>query len=204
MSRRLLIVLFCFACVGAQAQTTTAPLSNTLDAYWNVPLSTSQKLQTVLVKSQMAIPDPLSASNTISLNQNGLDNRAVLQTMAGSQNRLDVNQFGNANNADAVLSGTNNSLILNQTGDGNRINIDLSGTNNRFMLTQNGGDTVNMQGLQKDNTRLELTQGSGNNSFTLDNSSLFVDPLSKGASNLRIEQSGGASVIIQQGRVIGN
>ena len=201
---RLLTVLFFSACIGAQAQTTTAPSGNTLDAYWNIPLTSEQKLQTVLVKSQTVIPDPVSASSAINVNQMGMQNHTVLQTVAGTQNRLDVNQFGNANNADAVLSGTNNSLILNQTGDGNRINIGLAGTNNRFMLTQDGGDTVNMQGLQKDNTRLELSQGRGNNSFTLDNSSLLVDPLSKGAANLRIEQSGGSSVTIQQGRVIGN
>jgi hypothetical protein len=201
---RLLVFLFCALCIGTQAQTVTAPLGNSADAYWNVPLTASQKLQTVLVKSQTAIPDPSSAANTAVLNQQGLNNQAVVQTLGGTYNRLEVNQFNDRNTANAVLSGNNNSLIINQMGGDNSANVGLSGTNNRFMITQDGGDRVNMQGLQKDNTRLELIQGRGNNSFTLDNSTLFTDPLSKGIPNVRIEQSGGSAVTIQQGRVIGN
>ena len=138
------------------------------------------------------------------LQQNGLGNQANLQTVAGTQSRLDVTQMNDGNVVNAVLSGFNNSVILSQTGGGNTINFGLSGTNNRFMLTQDGGDAATMVGLQKDNTRIELLQGSGNNSFTMDNSNLFIDPLSKGIPNLRIEQTGGASAIIQQGHIIGN
>ena len=94
--------------------------------------------------------------------------------------------------------------MLLQTGGGNLISLGLTGSNNRFMLTQDGGDKAILQGLQKDNTHFELVQGSGNNTLVLDNSPLFKDPLSTGIPNLRIEQSGGASVIVQQGKLIGN
>ena len=201
MKTCLFILFFGLMGVGVRAQTISSPPMNTSEVYWNVPLPAEQKVQAVLVNSQTNIPDPASLSSTINLNQNGLNNHATAQTLSGSQNRLDINQFGSANAADAVLSGTNNSLILNQTGSGNVANLGLNGTNNRFLISQDGGDVVNMQGLQKDNTRLELSQGRGNNSFTLDNTSIFTDPLGKGVPNLRIEQTGGSAITIQQGRV---
>ncbi|GAB3773204.1 hypothetical protein GCM10028818_14410 [Spirosoma horti] len=192
-------LLLSTVCFVTQAQTADTGL----DAYWNINLTKEQKLNTVLLESQTAISNPAAALNTITLQQNGIANQAILQT-SGSQNLLEVSQFNNGNMTNATLSGLNNSLIIGQTGGGNMANIDLSGTNNRFLVTQDGGDRVNMLGLQKENTRLELTQGSGNNSFTLDNTTLFKDPLSQGIPNLRIEQSGGANVTIQQGKVIGN
>ncbi|MBC8155020.1 MAG: hypothetical protein H7Z72_19170 [Bacteroidetes bacterium] len=198
-----LLVTFCVCCVTAQAQTGTAAI-NRSDAYWNIPLSTAQTLQSVLVESQTGIPDPASASNTIVVQQNGFGNQATLQVIAGSQNRFEANQSGGGNGADAVLAGSNNSLVLNQTGGGNAINLGLSGNSNRFLVTQDGGDRATLQGQQKDNTRFELVQGSGNNSLTLDNSTLFKDPFGSGIPNLRIEQSGGASITVQQGKVIGN
>lgn len=194
-----LTLLFCVFCFVTQAQT----VDTSLDAYWNINLTKEQKLNTVLLESQTAISNPAAALNTITLQQNGLSNQAILQT-SGSQNLLEVSQFNNGNLTNATLSGLNNSLIIGQTGGGNMANIDLGGTNNRFLVTQDGGDRINMLGLQKENTRLELTQGGGNNSFTLDNTTLFKDPLSQGIPNLRIEQSGGANVTIQQGKVIGN
>ena len=200
---RLLTCLFGLLALATQAQNTTQS-TNALDAYWNITLTDDQKLQTVLVKSQTAIPDPTSSVNTISLQQNGDGNHAMLQTPSGSMNRLELTQLNNGNNTDAYLTGANNSVVLNQTGGSNTINFSLNGTNNRFLISQDGNDTVNMLGLQKDNTRLELVQKSGANSFTLDNSSLFTDPLSTGIPNLRIEQSGGASITVHQGKVIGN
>lgn len=193
-------LVLCTICLVTQAQT----VDTGLDAYWNINLTKEQKLNTVLLESQTTISNPAAALNTITLQQNGIANQAILQTNSGSQNLLEVSQLNNGNVANATLSGLNNSLIIGQTGGGNMANIDLGGTNNRFLVTQDGGDRINMLGLQKDNTRLELIQGSGNNSFTLDNTTLFKDPLSQGIPNLRIEQSGGANVTIQQGKVIGN
>jgi hypothetical protein len=196
--------MLCVAGIGVRAQTGTSTATRSADAYWNIPLTTEQKLQSVLVESQTVIPDPAAGLNSLVIQQDGAGNRATLQAITGSQNRLEAVQTGNGNGADAMLSGTNNSLIINQMGGGNAVNVDLAGNGNRYMLTQDGGDTANLYGLQKDNSQLELRQGSGNNSFTIDNSSLFKDPLSTGIPNLRIEQAGGASITVQQGRAIGN
>ncbi|WP_460985286.1 curlin repeat-containing protein [Spirosoma fluminis] len=201
---RLLFVLISIVFGTAQAQKVSQPQSNTLDAYWDIPISGNQRVNTVLVKSQTDIPDPSSPLSSVKLYQEGLNNQAVVQALSGTNNRLDINQVNNGNNVNATLAGANNSLILTQTGGNNIANIGLGGTNNRFMITQDGGDVVNLQGIQKDNLRLELRQGAGANSFNMDNSTLFKDPLSTGIPNLRIEQSGGASITIQQGRVFGN
>lgn len=200
---RFLTLLFCLALAGAHAQTTTADI-NQLDAYWNINLTKDQKLQTVLTESQTQIASPAAGLNTVVIQQNGNNNQARLTTTSGIQNLLSVSQANDGNVTDATLSGINNSLIIGQTGGSNTTNINLGGINNRFLLTQDGNDTINMLGLQKDNTRLELSQKSGANSFTLDNSNLLVDPLSKGIPNLRIEQSGGASITVTQGHIIGN
>lgn len=202
---RLFIIVFCAVCAGAQAQTSQSLTSTTgLDAYWTIPLTADQKLKTVLTESLSAIPDATSSVNTIILNQSGSGNQASLQTLSGLQNRLEASQTNTNNVLEATVSGVNNSAVLLQTGSGNVLNLDLSGSNNRFRLEQDGNDTARMQGLQKDNTRLELVQGSGSNSFTLDNTSVLKDPLVPGIANLRIEQTGGASITIQQGKVIGN
>lgn len=202
---RLLVFVVCAVSAGAQAQTRSqSVVGQSTDAYWNIPLTAEQQLQSALVESQTSIADPTPAQNTVVVQQNGFNNQALLQAVAGTQNRLEATQTSNGNRADAILAGSNNSVILNQTGGGNVINFGLTGNDNRYMLTQDGGDTANLQGLQKDGSRLELLQGRGNNSFTVDNTALFTDPLSTGLPNLRIEQTGGASVTIQQGRVIGN
>lgn len=201
--KRVLTLILCLAWAGAQAQTTTADI-NQLDAYWNINLTKDQKLKTVLTESQTQIASPAPGLNTVLVQQNGNNNQARLNTASGIQNLLSVSQANDGNVIDASLSGVNNSLLIGQTGGGNTTNINLGGTNNRFLLTQDGNDTINMLGLQKDNTRLELSQKSGANSFTLDNSTRLIDPLSQGVPNLRIEQSGGASITVTQGRVIGN
>lgn len=201
---RLLLIALCAFSATAQAQTGTVPAPTRSDAYWNIPLTTEQKVQSVLVESRTVIPDPASVLNTALVQQNGAGNQATLQTLSGSQNRQEANQAGGGNSIETLLSGSNNSLILSQTGGGNQMSVGLTGNGNRFLLTQDGGDKAVLQGLQKDNTRFELVQGSGNNTLTLDNSPLFKDPLSTGIPNLRIEQSGGASVIVQQGKLIGN
>lgn len=202
MQRFFLFILWAVS-AGAQAQTSPQSTgSQSTDAYWNVALTDEQKLQSRLVESQVVIPDPTSALNTVVIRQNGVDNRALLQTV-GNQNRLEAAQTSGNNAADAVLIGSNNSVLLNQTGGGNAITMDLTGTNNRYLITQDGGDTANLQGLQYDNTRLELLQGSGNNALTVDTTTLVKGPFSTGIPNLRVEQTGGASVIIQQGQAFG-
>lgn len=200
---RLFCYALCLLYVTANAQNPSAPVSSTLDAYWNfTPVPTPA--QAVLLLSETTLPGPTSTANTILLEQNGVGNRANLQTLAGSANRLEVSQTSDGNVVNAVLSGTSNGLLFSQTGGGNQINFGLYGTGNRFMLTQDGGDVANLQGLNQSGTRLELSQGAGNNSFSIDNSTLFKDPLSTGIPNLRIEQTGGAAVTIQSGRLIGN
>ena len=201
---RLLILVFCISSAVVRAQTSATSVRNELDAYWNVELTDDQLKQTVLVRSQTGIPDPSSAGNVVSLQQNGSSNRATVRIPSGTQNNVELNQANDGNATDAYLSGSGNSLIFSQTGGGNGITLGVDGSNNRFLLTQDGGDRMNMSGLQKNNTRLEVSQGSGNNSLSLDNTTLFTDPLGRGIPNLRIEQSGGASIQVTQGRVISN
>jgi|GEM_PF-3015855 len=202
---RLLILASCLFGTGAFAQKITSAAVSPMgtDAYWNIPLTDNQKLTTVLVESETLIQGPTSLANAIVLQQNGNNNRATLQTPSGNNNLLRATQQDNGNVLNAVLSGAGNGLTINQTGGSNQLSVDLTGSNNRFLLTQNGGDMANLQGISQTNGRLELRQGVGNNTFNTDNSSLFTDPLSTGIPNLRIEQTGGANITIQQGRLIG-
>lgn len=200
---RLTIVFVCWlACAGVQAQTNTGP-PNTLDAYWNLTSIPSQA-QATLKLSTTTIADPVSSLNDVTTNQVGSNNVAILSILSGSQNRLETNQLNNQNSVDAYLSGNNNSLIINQTGGGNSLSFGLTGANNRFLLSQDGNDRLQLQGLQQNNTRLEISQGSGSNSLTIDNTSLFRNTLGTGIPNLRIEQTGGATAIIQNGQLTGN
>jgi len=201
---RLLILASCLFSTSAFAQISSAAVSTTgTDAYWNIALTPSQKETTVLVKSLTQLQGPTSPANAIVLQQNGNNNRATLQTPSGNNNLLQATQINDGNVLNAVLSGAGNGLTIDQTGGSNQLNVDLTGTNNRFLLTQDGGDMANLQGISQTNGRLELRQGAGNNTFNTDNSSLFTDPLSTGIPNLRIEQTGGANITVQQGRLIG-
>ncbi len=196
--RYCLMILCCVVGTAVQAQTNLAT-GNSLDAYWNLPTIPGQT-QAVLKLGTANLPST-SAQNEVITNQQGAFNTAVLTVASGSQNRLETNQTSGLNTVDASLSGSNNSVLLNQTGTGNTISFGLSGVNNRYALTQDGSDRIQMQGLQQNNQRLEVAQGSGANSLTVDNTSLFKD---SGIPNLRIEQSGGAAITIQQGKIIGN
>lgn len=138
------------------------------------------------------------------MRQGGISNTALLSVITSAPNRLEVGQSGNNNYTEATLSGLNNSLLLNQTGNNNSVSLGLGGTNNRITLAQDGGDRIQMQGIQVDNTRLDISQGVGNNSLTIGNTSLLQTTTGTGISNLRIEQSGGAAAIIQNGRIFGN
>jgi len=201
---RLLLLLCCLWGVAAQAQITSAAVSNTgSDAYWNIALTPNQKLTTVLVESNVVLQGPGSPTNTILLQQSGNNNSATLQTPSGNNNLLSAAQQNDGNVLNAILSGSGNGLSVNQTGGNNQLNLDLTGANNRFLVKQDGGDVANLQGLNQTGSRLELSQGAGNNTFNTDNSSLLKDPFSTGIPNLRIEQTGGASITIQQGRLIG-
>lgn len=189
--------------VRAQTSPTTTPTSS--DAYWNVtPIPTAAGgVQTILVPSSTVLTSAAPSLNEVIIRQTGNDNGATMAVLSGSQNRLETNQSGGANAAATYLSGSNNSILLNQTGGSNAVNIGLNGSSNRFIISQDGGDRADLQGLQNDNTRLELVQKSGNNTFATDSANLLKDPTSSGIANLRIEQSGGATVRIQQGRLIG-
>ena len=197
---RYLIILFCTISAVVRAQTNLVT-GSTLDAYWNLPTIPNQT-QATLRLGTTNLPTASSSQNEVIANQEGGSNTVILSVLAGSQNRLEVNQYTGLNSADVSLSGGNNSILLNQTGTGNSVSFGLSGSNNQYILSQDGGDRIQMQGLQKNNDRLEVAQGFGSNSFTIDNTSLFQG--TGGIPNLRIEQSGGASVTIQQGKVIGN
>lgn len=197
---RYFVVILCIYSVAVQAQ--TDPITgNALDAYWNVPIVPSQT-QATLKLGGTTLPSATSFQNEVTANQTGGSNTAVLSILSGSQNRLEINQYTGLNSADVSLSGGNNSILLNQTGTGNSVSFGLTGNNNQYILSQDGSDRIQMQGLQKTNDHLEVTQGYGSNSLTIDNTTLFQGI--GGIPNLRIEQSGGASITIQQGKVIGN
>jgi hypothetical protein len=196
--------LFSFWIAGAVAQAqSNAGARNTQDAFWNLTSVPSQAQATLRLGTNSA-PDPTSSLNDVTTHQDGANNTALLSVVSGAQNRLEVNQTSGYNYSDVTLSGVNNSVLLNQTGGNNSASFGLSGANNRFMLTQDGGDRLQMTGLQQSNTRLEVAQGGGNNTLTIDNSSLFRDASGAGIPNLRIEQSGGATATIQNGRLFGN
>ncbi|AUD05186.1 hypothetical protein [Spirosoma pollinicola] len=200
MIRLLLLIAWVAGTVSVQAQTNTGP-ANTRDAYWSLSSIPSQAQLRIGTNS---VNDPGSSLNEVITHQDGVNNTAVLSVVNGAQNRLEVNQYTGYNYTDVLLSGVNNSVLLNQTGGNNSASFSLNGVNNRFLVTQDGGDRLQMQGLQQANTRLEITQGIGNNTLTIDNTSLFQNANGTGIQNLRIEQSGGAAATIQNGRLFGN
>lgn len=199
---RFFLFSFWIAATVSQAQSNTRT-SSTEDAFWNLTSVPSQAQVTLRLGTTSA-PDPGSSLNEVIARQDGTNNTALLFVVSGVQNRLEVNQANGYNYSDVTLSGVNNSVLLNQTGGNNSASFGLSGANNRFALTQDGGDHLQMSGLQQSNTRLEVAQGAGSNTLTIDNSSLFRDATGTGIPNLRIEQSGGATATIQNGRLFGN
>lgn len=200
--KRLFILLVGMISRAASAQVNSVPV-NTLDAYWNLT-SVPNQAQVRLQPGLTSMAGPGSSINEVITTQNGLNNTAQLSITAGFQNQLVLSQSSNANYAEATLSGVNNSVMLNQTGGSNSLSFGLDGANNRLALTQDGGDRLQMVGLQQTNTRLEVNQGAGTNSLTIDNTTLFKDINGTGIPNLRIEQTGGATATIQNGRIFGN
>ena len=199
---RFFLLSFWIAGTVAQAQSNPGT-SNTQDAFWNLTSVPSQAQATLRLGTTSA-PDPGSSQNEVIARQDGVNNTALLSIVSGSQNRLEVSQTTGYNYSDVTLSGVNNSVLLNQTGGNNSASFGLSGANNRFTLTQDGGDRLQMTGLQQSSTRLEVEQGVGSNTLTIDNTTLFRNATGTGIPNLRIEQSGGATATIQNGRLFGN
>ncbi|GAB2529060.1 hypothetical protein [Spirosoma aerophilum] len=195
---RLLLLLLVIASIDVRAQSTT---SSSQDAFWQVTTIRSQTQATLTLGAVSALDPSL---NEVRMKQEGVHNTALLSVISNTPNRMEVGQSGNNNYTEANLSGLNNSLLLNQTGNNNSVSIGLGGTNNRISLTQDGGDRIQMQRLQVDNTRLDVSQGNGNNSLTISNTTQLQNAVGTGISNLRIEQSGGAAAIIQNGRIFGN
>lgn len=200
--KRLLTLLLGLIGGAATAQVNSIPVNN-LDAFWNLTSVPNQAQ--VSLHQGLTNPTGLSGSgNEVITQQDGFNNSAQLAITAGSQNQLRLYQANNANYADATLSGVNNSIVVNQTGVSNNLTFELNGTNNRLALAQDGGDRLQMIGLQQNNTRLEVNQGAGNNALTIDNTTLFKDVNGTGIPTLRIEQTGGATATIQNGRIFGN
>lgn len=189
-------------CGVASAQVNSVPTNN-LDAYWNLT-SIPNQAQVSLQPGLTNLAGLSGSINRVITQQDGLDNAAQLAITAGSQNQLILNQTNNTNYADATLSGVSNNVVISQTGGNNNLAFGLNGTNNRLALTQDGSDRLQMIGLQQNNTRLDVNQGAGNNSLTIDNTTLFKDINGTGIPNLRIEQTGGATATIQNGRIFGN
>lgn len=180
---RLLILLSGIATGHTQAQTPVA-MPNPPDAFW-------------------AVTANASPANEATIRQAGAGNQATMAVLAGSQNRLELNQTANSNAATIRVTGQYNGVILNQSGGGNTVDIGLSGNDNRLKFTQDGGDTARLPGLTGNNTKLELIQRNGNNTFVADGPTVPGGTSGLGAANLRIEQTGGATVRIQTGRLIG-
>ncbi len=180
---RLLILLLSVATGHTQAQTPVA-MPYPTEAFWTVSVNASP-------------------ANEVTIRQAGAGNQATMAVLAGSQNRLELNQTANSNAVTVRITGQANELILNQSGGGNTVDIGLSGNDNRLKFTQDGGDIARLPGLTGSNTKLELIQRNGNNTFVADGPAVLGGTNGPGAANLRIEQTGGATVRIQTGRLIG-
>ncbi|GAB4047789.1 hypothetical protein [Spirosoma litoris] len=182
--QRLLPVVLSLLVVTSQAQPTMIPtITNTpLDAYWAGTAQTS-------------------SDNTIGLAQTGSHNQADLSLPGGQTNRLMLNQTDSQNLVTATLLGTSNNVLLQQHGNDNQLHLVLGGNDNQISIRQDGSDTIAWIGLQQSNTRIGISQKAGANTLTVDNST--ADSFNKGIAGLYIEQSGGASAVIQQGKVFG-
>ncbi|GAB3748401.1 hypothetical protein [Spirosoma pomorum] len=140
-------------------------------------------------------------ANEITLQQAGAGNQATIAVL-GAQNQISLTQMASANVATVQLTGRANQLQLNQDGGGNRFSLGLDGSNNQLRVSQSGGDVVSLLGLSGSNARLDLIQRNGNNTIIADGLTVPVPSAGMGVANLKVEQSGGATVRIQNGPVI--
>lgn len=187
MHLRLLILLLCLAgSAWAQPVATPSP-----EVFWQITAGTATA--------------PASPANEVLLQQAGMANQATIAVL-GQQNQIRLTQTASANAATVQLTGQGNQLQLSQAGDGNRLAVGLDGTNNQLRVSQSGGDVVSLLGLSGSNARIDLIQRNGNNTIiayglTVPSvSTPGVDTLGTGVANLKIEQSGGATIHIQNGR----
>lgn len=181
MHLQLLILLLCLAgSTWAQPVATSSP-----EVFWQVTAGTAIA--------------PASPANEVLLQQAGISNQATIAVL-GQQNQIRLTQTASANAATVQLTGQGNQLQLSQAGDGNRLAVGLDGTNNQLRVSQSGGDVVSLLGLSGSNARIDLIQRNGNNTIIADGLTVPGTSTSMGVANLKIEQSGGATIHIQNGR----
>lgn len=178
---RFLLLWLSLVTAGTQAQPNSLSTPQ-LDAYWS-------------------IPTPTREANTLDLTQTGSLNQAELSLSGGQGNRLVLTQTDSQNLASATLLGSANRVQLQQQGPDNQLHLVLGGQDNQLSIRQDGGDTIFWQSLQQNHTRLDIIQKAGANTLTVDTS--LTEAFSTGIAGLRIEQSGGATALVQQGKVIG-
>lgn len=137
-------------------------------------------------------------ANEVMLQQAGAGNQATIAVL-GAQNQIRLTQTASANAATVQLTGQANQLQLNQDGGGNRFSLGLNGSNNQLRVSQSGGDVVSLLGLSGSNARIDMIQRNGNNTIIADGLTVPAVSAGMGVANLKIEQSGGATVRIQNG-----
>lgn len=179
--RMLILLLGVTASVRAQSVPTSSP-----EVFWQLIAGT--------------VTPPASPANEVLLRQAGSGNQAMV-AMLGQQNQISLTQTANANAATVRLTGQGNQLQLNQAGGNNRLAVGLDGSNNQLRVSQSGGDVVSLLGLSGSNARVDLMQRNGNNTIIADGLTVPATSAGMGVANLKIEQSGGATVRIQNGRM---
>ncbi|GAB3737432.1 hypothetical protein [Spirosoma lituiforme] len=193
MFLRILILILCVA-NSTWAQSVTTVATSSPEVFWQLTTGTANA--------------PASPANEVLLQQAGMGNQATIAIL-GQQNQIQLTQTANANAATVQVTGQGNQLQLNQNGGGNRLAVGLDGTNNQLQVSQNGGDVVSLLGLSGSNGRIDLIQRNGNNTIIADGLTVpgVATPgtsTGMGVANLKIEQSGGATIRIQNGPTIGH
>ncbi|AUD01431.1 hypothetical protein [Spirosoma pollinicola] len=182
MNLRLLTLLLSVTAGSVWAQPAATPSP---EVFWQLTAGTATA--------------PASPANDVLLQQAGTGHQAMIAVL-GQQNQISLSQTANANAATVQLTGRGNQLQLNQAGDGNRLAVGLDGTNNQLRVSQSGGDVVSLLGLSGSNARIDLIQRNGNNTIIADGLTVPTTSAGMGVANLKIEQSGGATIRIQNGR----
>lgn len=182
--RFLILILYVTGSAWAQPVATSSP-----EVFWQLTAGT--------------VAAPTSSANEVMLQQAGAGNQATI-TVLGQQNHTTLNQTANANTASVQLTGQGNQLQLSQSGGGNRLAVGLDGTNNQLNISQSGGDVLSLLGLTGSNARIDLIQRNGNNTILADGLTIPGTSAGMGVANLRIEQTGGATIRIQNGPTPGH
>ncbi|MCK8495774.1 hypothetical protein M0L20_28165 [Spirosoma sp. RP8] len=177
--RVLFLLLIGVPGVSAQTNPVSSP-----EVFWQLTAGTA--------------PAVTSPANEVMLQQAGMGNQATIAVL-GQQNQVSLMQTANANAATVQLTGQANQLQLNQAGGGNRFTLGLDGSTNQLRVSQSGGDVISLLGLSGSNARIDMIQRNGNNTIMADGLTIPTTSTGMGVANLRIEQSGGATVRIQNG-----